>query len=64
MQEDFIVNAQPREVQGKGASRRLRRAGQVPAIVYGGHADPQNVQIDRFELDLSLIHISEPTRPY
>ncbi len=58
MQEDFIVNAQPREVQGKGASRRLRRAGQVPAIVYGGHADPQNVQIDRFELDKHLEHES------
>ncbi|MBR9866761.1 MAG: 50S ribosomal protein L25/general stress protein Ctc [Oceanospirillales bacterium] len=33
---DFILNAQPRTDEGKGASRRLRHAGFVPAVVYGG----------------------------
>ncbi|MGB1558346.1 MAG: 50S ribosomal protein L25/general stress protein Ctc [Oceanococcaceae bacterium] len=58
MQEDFIVNAQAREAQGKGASRRLRRTGQVPAIIYGGHEEPLNIQVERFELDKHLEHES------
>mgnify|MGYP001627034053 CR=1 FL=1 len=32
--------------QGKGASRRLRRAGKVPGIVYGGNAAPQAIELD------------------
>lgn len=34
--EDFQVNAVPRSDTGKGASRRLRRTGQIPGILYGG----------------------------
>ncbi|MGJ8668339.1 MAG: 50S ribosomal protein L25/general stress protein Ctc [Oceanococcus sp.] len=48
--EDFIVNAEPRTAQGKGASRRLRREGKVPAILYGGKGEPANLQIDGYEL--------------
>lgn len=33
---NFVVNATPRSDEGKGASRRLRREGLVPAVVYGG----------------------------
>ena len=40
------VNADVREDAGKGASRRLRHAGMVPAIVYGGDKPPQNIQIE------------------
>lgn len=58
MQEDFIINAQPRTAQGKGASRRLRRENLVPAILYGGHAEPVNLQVNRFELDKHLEHES------
>ena len=32
----FEMTAKKRNDQGTGASRRLRRAGRVPAIVYGG----------------------------
>jgi len=40
------VNADVREDAGKGASRRLRHAGMVPAIVYGGDKPPRNIQIE------------------
>lgn len=35
-----------RHTQGTGASRRLRRAGKVPGIVYGGTAQPQAIELD------------------
>jgi len=40
------ISATGREAAGKGASRRLRRAASIPAIVYGGTAAPQSVQLD------------------
>ena len=54
--EDFIVNAEPRTAQGKGASRRLRREGKVPAILYGGKGEPTNLQVDAHELQHHLEH--------
>jgi large subunit ribosomal protein L25 len=44
------VTATKREVQGTGASRRLRRAGRVPGIIYGGEAKPQNIEMDHNHL--------------
>jgi large subunit ribosomal protein L25 len=41
MQETFEIVAVSRGDQGKGASRRLRREGLVPGIIYGGGKDPQ-----------------------
>ena len=43
--ENFVVDAQPRTDEGKGASRRLRREGLVPAVIYGGDKDPQSVSL-------------------
>ncbi len=40
------LTATGRKDEGKGASRRLRHAGQVPAVVYGGGSDPRSVQLD------------------
>jgi len=40
------IIAFPRKEQGTGASRRLRNAGQTPAIVYGGAAAPLNITLD------------------
>ena len=40
------ISAAPRGDQGKGASRRLRRTGKVPAILYGGHRDPRAIALD------------------
>jgi len=41
MRESFEIEAVSRDVQGKGASRRLRREGMVPGILYGGGKSPQ-----------------------
>ncbi len=35
---------------GKGASRRLRHEGKVPAVIYGGHSDPVSLTVDQGEL--------------
>ena len=52
MQFEVIANA--RTVQGSGASRRLRRAGTVPGIVYGGNAAPIAIETDHNDLLLKL----------
>jgi large subunit ribosomal protein L25 len=48
------VNATKRDTQGRGASRRLRRAGQVPGIVYGAGKDAEPILVDHQELSLAL----------
>lgn len=48
----FELSAEPRNDQGKGASRRLRHAGQVPAIIYGGNAAPATVAFSHQKLFL------------
>ncbi len=54
MSNDFVLNAEVRATQGKGASRRLRREGKVPAVLYGGHKDPVMLTVGGFELDKRL----------
>ena len=55
MKTSFELVADPRDgVQGKGASRRLRRSGKVPAILYGGHDQPKQLILDHQNL-LSLL---------
>ena len=48
------VVATTRSAQGSGASRRLRRSGKVPGIVYGGTATPTAIEIDHNPLYHSL----------
>ena len=52
MKIEFIANK--RELQGTGASRRLRRAGKVPGIVYGGEVTAQPIELDHNALFHSL----------
>lgn len=54
MKQTFTVTAEVRTVHGKGASRRLRHEGKVPAIIYGGNAEPQSIQVSHNELMKSL----------
>ena len=48
------INARKREAQGTGASRRLRHAGMVPGILYGGDKEPVNLELDHQALILNL----------
>ena len=56
MSDLFEINAQPRSDTGKGASRRLRRTGLVPGIVYGAHQEPEMISLAHSELLLHLEH--------
>lgn len=51
-QQDYLytLHAKRRDDQGKGASRRLRREGLVPAIVYGGKDEPLAIAISQNDL--------------
>jgi large subunit ribosomal protein L25 len=48
------ISARKREAQGTGASRRLRRLGRVPGIVYGGEQGPVTIELDHKDLYLNL----------
>jgi large subunit ribosomal protein L25 len=56
MSVEFTLNAQARDGQGKGATRRLRRAGLVPAIVYGADKEPTPIALESRVVKQSLAH--------
>ena len=60
MSDNITLNVVPRSDSGKGASRRLRHQGMVPAIVYGGKFDPVQISVDQnvfiHELDKETIY--------
>src|SRR6266404_5728380 len=51
------ITARKREAQGTGPSRRLRIAGKVPGILYGGDQAPGNIELDH--KDLFIKHKNE-----
>ena len=55
MTESNIINAELREDVGKGASRRLRHQGKVPAVIYGGKNKPATLTLEH---DL-IMHAAE-----
>ena len=55
MSDSNIITAEIRKDVGKGASRRLRRGGKVPAVIYGGDRDPVALTLDQDE----LLHAAE-----
>jgi large subunit ribosomal protein L25 len=50
MRISFTFGADIRATQGKGASRRLRHAGKVPAVLYGAHKEAQPLVLDQQNL--------------
>lgn len=49
MSDIIELHAEPRSDQGKGASRRLRKTGLVPAIIYGGDSEPTSISLTQHE---------------
>ena len=62
---DFTLNAQARTDLGKGASRRLRHAANIPAVVYGGDKAAESLTIvakeiaKLFENEAAYSHVIE-----
>lgn len=56
MSQTHEIKAQSRKDEGKGASRRLRRASFVPAVVYGAGQAPENIQIEHNTILLAAKH--------
>jgi large subunit ribosomal protein L25 len=54
MSKQFVLNAQERCDAGRGASRRLRRSGWVPAIFYGRGGEPTPLSLEAHELGRHL----------
>jgi len=50
------ISAASRKDEGKGASRRLRHAGLIPAVIYGGGAEPQSIQLEHEKTWLASQH--------
>jgi large subunit ribosomal protein L25 len=48
------ISASPRTLQGTSASRRLRHAGKVPGIVYGGEKDAVSIELDHKDMFYKL----------
>lgn len=48
------ITAEPRTDFGKGAARRLRRSGNVPAVIYGSGMELTHVALDEHSIDLAL----------
>ncbi|WP_018993509.1 MULTISPECIES: 50S ribosomal protein L25/general stress protein Ctc [unclassified Thioalkalivibrio] len=56
MSMSFTIEAEKRDEQGSSASRRLRRAGKLPAILYGGENDAQPITLDHNAMVHNLKH--------
>jgi large subunit ribosomal protein L25 len=54
MSNKIMLNATKREDLGKGASRRLRRSGFVPAIAYGGKETPVSITLEQREIQKEM----------
>ena len=50
----IAITAQERSDFGKGAARRLRRAGLVPAVIYGQGSELVHISLPNHDLDLAL----------
>lgn len=55
MSKKYVLQAQVRELQGKGASRRLRHENLVPAVIYGADQDARSITLRHNELVRNLM---------
>lgn len=52
--EQIIVEGKPREDRGKNAARRMRQAGEVPGVLYGGQGGPLALALNTKQLSALL----------
>ncbi len=64
MAEAITIAAEPRDRAGKGAARATRRAGRVPAVIYGDKQAPVLVSMDDKSVRTMLRDPSYSTRTY
>jgi large subunit ribosomal protein L25 len=58
MASNATLSARPRTESGKGAARKLRASGEIPAVVYGHGREPQSLSVNARDLDKLLGRIS------
>jgi large subunit ribosomal protein L25 len=56
MAEQYALKGEERKSFGKGAARKLRALGNVPAVIYGHGEDPRHVMVNAHELSLLVRH--------
>jgi large subunit ribosomal protein L25 len=61
MATQATILATPRTGAGKGVARSLRRAGRIPAVIYGRGRDPEAIDVDTTSLNRLLTQISAAT---
>jgi large subunit ribosomal protein L25 len=54
MSDDNKLVAEARDQFGKGAARKIRAAGKIPAVIYGHGSEPQHVTLPGHEVSLIL----------
>lgn len=58
MAQTVLLTAESRNDKGKGAARKLRSQGRIPAVIYGHGRDPATLSVSSMELDRALQGIS------
>jgi len=56
MAQHVKLNAEKREAVGRSANRKLRSLDLVPAVIYGAHCEPENLQLQRKPLENLMNH--------
>jgi large subunit ribosomal protein L25 len=64
MVDAIKIEAKPRDQAGKGAARAARRAGMVPAVIYGDKKPPVMINLDLLEINQLLKDPGYSTRMY
>jgi large subunit ribosomal protein L25 len=47
---EIVITVEKRPEQGRGSARRMRRVGQIPAVLYGGDRPPVSISVDEHSL--------------
>ncbi len=58
MAETASLKAEPRKETGKGAARRMRRDGRIPAVVYGRQEETRHLSVDANDFETLMRHVS------